>query len=76
MNVIRRPLCSTWYAPMCCVIPPASVSTTAVWRIASSRRRLAVVDVAHDRDDRRAQDEIGLGVLEDLGLLVLLGRRA
>ena len=35
--------------------------------------RLAVVDVAHDRDDRRAQDEIRLGVLEDLGLLVLLG---
>ena len=26
----------TWYAPMCCVIPPASVSTTALLRIASS----------------------------------------
>ena len=37
------------------------------------QRRLAVVDVAHDRDDRRARDEIRLGVLEDLGLLVLLG---
>ncbi len=36
-NVTLRPLTSTWYAPMCCVIPPASVSTTAVWRIASSR---------------------------------------
>ena len=29
------------------------------------QRRLAVVDVAHDRDDRRAVDEILLGVLED-----------
>ena len=35
-NVIFRPLTSTWYAPMCCVIPPASVSTTRVLRIASS----------------------------------------
>ena len=34
-NVILRPLCSTWYAPMCCVIPPASVSTTDDSRIAS-----------------------------------------
>ena len=37
---------------MCCVIPPASVSTTALSRIAS-RSVVAVVDVAHDRDDRR-----------------------
>ena len=35
-NVIFRPSTSAWYAPMCCVIPPASVSTTAAWRIASS----------------------------------------
>ena len=35
-NVIRRPSTSAWYAPMCCVIPPASVSTTAASRIASS----------------------------------------
>ena len=35
-NVILRPLTSTWYAPMCCVMPPASVATTRVWRIASS----------------------------------------
>ena len=35
-NVMRRPLWSAWYAPMCCVIPPASVETTRVLRIASS----------------------------------------
>ena len=35
--------------------------------------RLAVVDVAHDRDDRRARREVRLGVLDDLGL-VLVGR--
>ena len=35
-NVIFRPLTSTWYAPMCCVIPPASVATTRVLRMASS----------------------------------------
>ena len=35
-NVMRRPPASTWYAPMCCVMPPASVSTTDVSRIASS----------------------------------------
>ena len=35
-KVIFRPSTSVWYAPMCCVIPPASVSTTAVSRIASS----------------------------------------
>ena len=29
------------------------------------QRGLAVVDVAHDRDDRRALDEVLLGVLED-----------
>ena len=34
-KVTLRPSTSTWYAPMCCVIPPASVSTTAVSRIAS-----------------------------------------
>ena len=38
------------------------------------QRRLAVVDVAHDRDDRRALDEVLGGVLE-LGLLVdVVGR--
>ena len=34
-NVSFRPSTSVWYAPMCCVIPPASVSTTAASRIAS-----------------------------------------
>ena len=35
-KVILRPSTSAWYAPMCCVIPPASVSTTDASRIASS----------------------------------------
>ena len=34
-NVMRLPSTSAWYAPMCCVIPPASVSTTDASRIAS-----------------------------------------
>ena len=36
------------------------------------QRSLAVVDVAHDRDDRRALDQVGLLVGEDqlLGLLI------
>ena len=37
------------------------------------QRRLAVVDVAHDRDDRRARREILLGVLEDLRQLLVVG---
>ena len=37
-NVIRRPSGSaTWYAPMCCVIPPASWAATSEWRIQSRR---------------------------------------
>ena len=36
-------------------------------------RRLAVVDVAHDRHHRRPRDEVFLGVLVDLRDLVLLG---
>ena len=28
-------LCSTWYAPMCCVIPPASPEATSVFLMAS-----------------------------------------
>ena len=38
------------------------------------QRRLAVVDVAHDRHDRRARGELVVGVLEDLGLGVVVGR--
>ena len=37
-------------------------------------RRLPVVDVAHDRHDRRPRDERLLGVLEDLGLAVIVVR--
>ena len=37
------------------------------------QRRLAVVDVAHDRHDRRTRCEILLGVLEDLRQLLLVG---
>ena len=36
-------------------------------------RRLAVIDVAHDRDHGRPVDEVLRGVLEDLGELVLFG---
>src|SRR5205085_12342336 len=35
-KVILRPSWTAWYAPMCWVMPPASVATTAVCRIASS----------------------------------------
>ena len=38
------------------------------------QRRLAVVDVAHDRDHRRAVDQLLVGVLEGGLLLGLLGR--
>ena len=37
------------------------------------QRRLAVIDVAHDRDDRRARLQRVLGVVERLGLLVVVG---
>ena len=37
------------------------------------QRGLAVVDVAHDRDDRRAVDEVVVGVVEDGRLGLLLG---
>jgi hypothetical protein len=37
------------------------------------KRRLAVVDVAHDRDDRRPLLEVGLAVLVDLDLFLLVG---
>ena len=50
-----RLLTVTWYAPMCCVMPPASRSATFVVADGVEQRRLAVVDVAHDGDDRGAQ---------------------
>ena len=34
-KVISLPLTLTWYAPMCWVMPPASVEVTSEWRIAS-----------------------------------------
>jgi hypothetical protein len=37
------------------------------------QRCLPVVDVSHDRHDRRARNEVALAVLERLGLLVLVG---
>ncbi len=72
-NVILRPSTSTWYAPMCCVMPPASVATTRASADRVEQRRLAVVDVAHDRDDRRPRLERLLRVVERLGLLLLVG---
>ena len=42
---------------MCCVIPPASPSATLALR-AVEQQRLAVVDMAHDRDDRRTDRRI------------------
>ncbi len=36
MKVIWRPSISTTEAPMCWVMPPASLATTPVWRMASS----------------------------------------
>ena len=47
---------------MCWVMPPASPATTLAWRILSSTRGLAVVDVTHDGDDRGA-DLAGLVVV-------------
>ena len=57
---------------MCWVMPPASVSTTAVFADRVEQRRLAVVDVPHDRDDRRAGLERLVRVVERLGLVLLL----
>ena len=43
---------------MCCVMPPASPSATLVSSNGVEQRRLAVVDVSHDRDDRCARYQI------------------
>ena len=50
---------------MCWVMPPASPGGDLGLADRVQQRGLAVVDVAHDRDDRRALDEVLLGVLED-----------
>ena len=49
---------------MCWVMPPASPAATSVSADRVQQRGLAVVDVAHHRHDRRALDEVLLGVLE------------
>ena len=50
---------------MCWVMPPASLGDDRRLADRVEQRRLAVVDVAHDRDDGRAGDEVGRVVLED-----------
>ena len=50
---------------MCWVMPPASPADDLGLADRVQQRGLAVVDVAHDRDHRRALDEVLLGVLED-----------
>ena len=40
---------------MCWVMPPASPATTLASRMLVEQRGLAVVDVAHDGDDRRTR---------------------
>ena len=46
---------------MCWVMPPASPARDLGLADRVEQRRLAVVDVAHDRDDRRALDQRLLG---------------
>ena len=57
---------------MCWVMPPASVVDDRRLADRVEERRLAVVDVAHDRDDRRPGDEVVGVVLEDDLLLFLV----
>ena len=58
---------------MCCVMPPASVATTRAFADRVEQRRLAVVDVAHDRHDRRPRLQRLVGIVERLGLFFLVG---
>ena len=57
---------------MCWVMPPASPATTLVCADAVEQEGLAVVDVAHDGDDRRPGPQVllvlVLVVVEILGL--------
>src|SRR5262249_79996 len=57
-KVTLRPCTSTVWAPMCCVMPPASPAATSVERI--EQRRLPGVDVSHHGDDRRARHRVAL----------------
>ena len=70
-KVIGLPSCSTRQARMTCVMPPASVATTLLLADLVQQRRLAVIDVAHDGDDRRPRHEIlrVVRLLERLGQL-------
>ena len=70
-KVSFRPSTSVWYAPMCCVMPPGLGLDHRGRADRVEQRRLAVVDVAHDRHDRRPRREVRLGVLDDLRLLVV-----
>ena len=51
---------STWYAPMCWVMPPASPAATLVRADVVEQRGLAVIDVTHDGDHGRTR-RFGLG---------------
>ena len=73
-NVIRRPSTSAWYAPMCCVIPPASVSTTDVSRIASRSVVLPWSTWPMIVTTGGRGDEVGLVVVVLRRLELLLGR--
>ena len=59
---------------MCWVMPPASVVDDRRLADGVEQRRLAVVDVAHDRDHRRARLEVVGLVLERDLLVLLVGR--
>ena len=69
---MRRPLMSTAYAPMCCVIPPASRSATRVFPDGVQQGGFPVVDVSHDGDDGRPRDEVFVPGLQGLDLAQFL----
>jgi hypothetical protein len=50
-----REVSSTWYAPMCWVMPPASPEATLGAADEVEQRGLAVVNVAHHRDHGRTR---------------------
>ena len=53
---------------MCCVMPPASVSHDRGLTDLVEERRLTVIDVAHNRHDRRSRLKILIDVVVDLRL--------